>query len=158
MQRSALCRSWRELSNEYLLANLASIQPRTSLVKFARSPRTDPPGDSNHFCIRFLSYHTLNSFGNPVDRFLRSSRFGRATCISLAKKAIYGQECFLTILRSSLHGSVHRWTALGHPHVAVLLWQGFELRAPVQVRTWPVDNMIGDTNPNSFSNTLILMI
>ena len=26
------------------LQNLASIQPRTSLVKCARSPRTDPPG------------------------------------------------------------------------------------------------------------------
>ena len=26
------------------LQNLASIQPRTSLVEFARSPRTDPPG------------------------------------------------------------------------------------------------------------------
>ena len=26
------------------LQTLASIQPRTSLVKFARSPRTDPPG------------------------------------------------------------------------------------------------------------------
>ena len=26
------------------LQNLASIKPRTSLVKFARSPRTDPPG------------------------------------------------------------------------------------------------------------------
>ena len=26
------------------LQHLASIQPRTSLVKFARSPRTDPPG------------------------------------------------------------------------------------------------------------------
>ncbi len=26
------------------LQNLASIQPRTSLVNFARSPRTDPPG------------------------------------------------------------------------------------------------------------------
>ena len=72
-----MCRSRRELSNEYLLAKfgyrsgvlqlhadtwvsslfsflreglddlaclLASIQPRTRLVKFARSPRTDPPG------------------------------------------------------------------------------------------------------------------
>ena len=29
------------------LQNLASIQPRTSLVKFARSPRTDPPGGSS---------------------------------------------------------------------------------------------------------------
>ena len=27
------------------LQNLALIQPRTSLVEFARSPRTDPPGD-----------------------------------------------------------------------------------------------------------------
>ena len=57
MQRSALCRSRRELSwsslNMYFsyvpsiifsLQNLASIQPRTSLVKFVRSPRTDPPG------------------------------------------------------------------------------------------------------------------
>ena len=26
------------------MQHLASIQPRTSLVKFARSPRTDPPG------------------------------------------------------------------------------------------------------------------
>ena len=26
------------------MQNLASIQPRTSLVKFARSPRTDPSG------------------------------------------------------------------------------------------------------------------
>ena len=41
MQRSALCRSRRELS--ICLENLASIQPRTSPVKFARSPRTDPP-------------------------------------------------------------------------------------------------------------------
>ena len=37
VQKSALCRSRRELSNDYLLANLASIQPRTSPVKFAAS-------------------------------------------------------------------------------------------------------------------------
>ena len=37
MQRSALCRSRRELSNAYLLAKLASIQPRTSPLKFAAS-------------------------------------------------------------------------------------------------------------------------
>ena len=54
MQRSALCRSRRKLSNETLiptsiyLQNLASIQPRTSRVKFARSPRTDLPG----VCVR----------------------------------------------------------------------------------------------------------
>ena len=40
MQRSALCRSRRELSNAYFLANLASIQPRTSPVKFVRSAPT----------------------------------------------------------------------------------------------------------------------
>ena len=28
------------------LQKSASIQPRTSLVKFARSPRTDPPGEA----------------------------------------------------------------------------------------------------------------
>ena len=44
MQSSALCRSRRELSNAYLLQNLASIQLLTSLVKFARSPCRDPPG------------------------------------------------------------------------------------------------------------------
>ena len=45
MQRSALCRSRRELfPTSIYLQNLASIQLRTSLVKFARSPRTDPPG------------------------------------------------------------------------------------------------------------------
>ena len=36
------------------LQNLASIQPRTSLVKFARSPRTDPPGSR---CARTASTH-----------------------------------------------------------------------------------------------------
>ena len=32
------------LPTHIFLQNLASIQPRTSLVKFACSPRTDPPG------------------------------------------------------------------------------------------------------------------
>ena len=41
MQRSALCRSRRELSKHIFLQNMASIQPRTSPLKFARSP---PPG------------------------------------------------------------------------------------------------------------------
>ena len=44
MQRSALCRSRREVSNDIWLQSSASIQRRTSPVKFARSPRTDPPG------------------------------------------------------------------------------------------------------------------
>ena len=44
MQSSALCRSRRELSSAYFLAKFktfASIQPRTSPVKFARSSRYD---------------------------------------------------------------------------------------------------------------------
>ena len=44
---SWLCRFRRELSNEYLLLNLASIEPRTSPPKFGRSPsleRPAPPG------------------------------------------------------------------------------------------------------------------
>ena len=46
VQRSALCRSRRELSNAYFLQNLASIQPRTSPLKFAatQGPATAPPG------------------------------------------------------------------------------------------------------------------
>ena len=46
-----MSRSRRELSNQIAiptsihLQNLASIQPRTIFVKFARSPRTDRPGD-----------------------------------------------------------------------------------------------------------------
>ena len=71
---------------------------------------------SNHFCIRFLSYHTLNSFGNPVDRFLRSSRFGRATCISLAKKAIYGHASSPSCVAASMGlftgeqpSDIHTW-------------------------------------------------
>ena len=44
MQRSALCRSRRELSNEYLLAKFAfDTAPRTSLARFARSPRAQIP-------------------------------------------------------------------------------------------------------------------
>ena len=35
-----------DLGGRIYLQNLASIQPRTSLVKLARSRRTDPPGSS----------------------------------------------------------------------------------------------------------------
>ena len=46
------------------LQNLASIQPRTSLVKFARSPRTDPPGDTDWDPLRAAkqdSYSNMNT-------------------------------------------------------------------------------------------------
>ena len=42
MQRSAFCRSRRELSKEYLLAKF-SIQPRTSSPKFAEASKRYPP-------------------------------------------------------------------------------------------------------------------
>ena len=41
------------------LQNLASIQPRTSLVKFARSPRTDPPGFRG--CMRHPAFDAIIS-------------------------------------------------------------------------------------------------
>ena len=45
---------------------LASVQPRTSLVKFARSPRTDPPGcyaQEQHRCDG-QTYGTKATIGN----------------------------------------------------------------------------------------------
>ena len=56
VQRTVLSGSRRELSNEYYsisirLQHLASIQPRTSLIKFARSPCIDPP-ISFSFCLK----------------------------------------------------------------------------------------------------------
>ena len=38
------------------LQTLASIQPTTGPVKFARSPRTDPPGYSFDFLDRRITY------------------------------------------------------------------------------------------------------
>ena len=99
---SALCRSRRELSNEYLLPKfgfqlhahtwvsslfffyerdcsillaclLASIQPRTSPFKFARSPRTDPPGMRR--CLHCSS-------GGRC--FRKSRRIKLPSCISLS--------------------------------------------------------------------------
>ena len=44
MQRSALCRSRRELSNAYLPAKFGFDTAENEPCKIARSPRTDPPG------------------------------------------------------------------------------------------------------------------
>ena len=65
VQRSALCRSRRELSNASFLAEFGSIQLRTSPVKFACSPRTDPPGViwSRIFCFKFR--HSRHSSETP---------------------------------------------------------------------------------------------
>ena len=43
------------------LQNVASIQPRTSLVKFARSPCTDPPGFGSSDFQRERVLRSLNS-------------------------------------------------------------------------------------------------
>ena len=48
------------------LQNLASIQPRTSPFKFARSPRTDPPGEADTkpgHCMILI--YTSGTTGNP---------------------------------------------------------------------------------------------
>ena len=47
------------------LQHLASIQPRTSPIKFARSPRTDPPG----YVIAFLCCYA-NLFVDYVNSIL----------------------------------------------------------------------------------------
>ena len=44
------------------LQNVASIQPRTSLVKFARSPRTDPPGPTLGEASRLASKYHLELY------------------------------------------------------------------------------------------------
>ena len=60
------------------LQNLASIQPRTSLVKFARSPRTDPPGGHRPNLLRGGrgKLSVLQQQGKIFDAF-RGRRFGR---------------------------------------------------------------------------------
>ena len=46
------------------LQNLASIQPRTSPVKFARSPRTDPPGQQ--FILQWMYIEALHVRTNAL--------------------------------------------------------------------------------------------
>ena len=55
------------------LQNLASIQRRTSLVKFARSPRTDPPGIATTSCRR-SSWSSACRSRSPLSR--RAWNFG----------------------------------------------------------------------------------
>ena len=49
------------------LQNLASTQPRTSPVKFARSPRTDPPGSSPPQKRQHFSWTSYNSTYQAFD-------------------------------------------------------------------------------------------
>ena len=62
------------------LQNVASIQPRTSLVKFARSPRTDPPG------LAYRADAGIDAWG--IDQKGRLSRHSPRTsrCLSTLKK------------------------------------------------------------------------
>ena len=52
------------------LQNLASIQPRTSLVKIARSPRTDPPGLRAYF----EQFGPVSEASVVTDKVTQSSR------------------------------------------------------------------------------------
>ena len=73
--------------NIYLL-NLASIQQRTSLVKFARSPRTDPPGPilahvGSKVCLRraprrLSMRHTSESMTRLMMKYTRTKSMTRA--------------------------------------------------------------------------------
>ena len=57
------------------LQHLASIQLRTSLVKFARSPRTDPPGLSLRNQTQFVGLRAVKyNFRNFYDFFLWYSK------------------------------------------------------------------------------------
>ena len=75
MQISA--RAFQRVFSIYL-QKLASIQPTTSLVKFARSPRTDPPG----FEVRVI-FNTLKLAHKTLDfndnKRRRQSDFATAT-------------------------------------------------------------------------------
>ena len=54
------------------MQNVASIQPRTSLAKFARSPRTDPPGGSADWAAGKVSI-AVSVAAIGVDAFSLSS-------------------------------------------------------------------------------------
>ena len=76
------------MSTSLSLQNLASIQPRMSLVKFARSPRTDPPG--------------IASFDQVSDSVLGEdpeSRIERARMASVRLDLIYSNRftCFKSL-------------------------------------------------------------
>ena len=60
------------------LQNLASIQPRTSLVKFSRSPRTDPPGSPVDRAQAYLLGEGAIStiFGAVLKRSISNAEFG----------------------------------------------------------------------------------
>ena len=78
-------RAFKRVFTTYL-QHLASIQPRTSFVKFARSPRTDPPGgdltclileieisDSRGVANCFSSFENLTIF--TVQLFIPGSKY-----------------------------------------------------------------------------------
>ena len=79
------------------LQNLVSIQPRTSLVKFARSPRTDPPG-----CSWMKHAESIRSLFSFLLRALRMKIFQGVECISCTRNIflelqaqlhVIGNEC-----------------------------------------------------------------
>ena len=53
---------------------LASIQPRTSLVKFARSPRRDPPGIATRRLMGRWSVPRTTKISRLIARTLRQPR------------------------------------------------------------------------------------
>ena len=99
------------------LQNLASIQPRMSLVTFARSPRTDPPGTGT-FC-RLCSIPISENIHHSADFMTQPFR---KTCLTWAHpKSTFAHKCIFTnvqdvaaevynFVESETHGrSVESW-------------------------------------------------
>ena len=105
VQRSAFCRSRRELSNAYLfLQILASIQPRTSPVKFARSPCTDRSLGAQVLLSTLRLY--FFTFECWMRLRLTARLRGRAVLLPLAKDGGFapGSGCLLLCIR--LHSGI----------------------------------------------------
>ena len=85
------------------LQTLASIQPRTSLVKIARSPRTDPPGLRSSHNILCLSRprHPLRMTGARVWR-----RCGSLRRFGLRRSRLYRHPLQRTGAVYKVHGHV----------------------------------------------------
>ena len=95
VQRNALCRSRRELSHAYSLANLASIYPRTNPVKFARSPSTDLRPSPDYYCLLLVSFHSDQILLLQISQVLWLTRTSR--------KATYGQSACCLSRRLSVN-------------------------------------------------------
>ena len=86
---------------------LASIQPRTSLVKFARSPRTDPPGktDGKHYVVKIQLKSKIRGRNEPLFRRMTERMMNLPESPNVIKIfACYEDEKYFYTVLESLHG------------------------------------------------------